>query len=71
MLQTFPKHKKIKILGPAPAPLNFLRGKYRNRFLIKASKNIYVQDVVKNWINEVKIPRHIRLSVDVDPYSFF
>ena len=70
MLQNFPKYNKIQILGPAPAPLNYLRGRHRNRFLIKAPKNMYVQDVVKNWIDKMKIPNHIRLSIDVDPYNF-
>ncbi len=70
MLQNFPKYNKIEILGPAPAPLNFLRGRHRNRFLIKAPKNMYVQDIVMSWINNIKIPSHIRLSIDVDPYNF-
>ena len=51
-----PKYEKITILGPAPAPISLLRGKHRYRFLIKSSKNINIQKVVKNWIKKLKIP---------------
>ena len=70
LLEKFPRYKDIKILGPAPAPLSFLRGRYRNRFLIKSPKNTFSQDIVKNWIENTKIPKQIRISIDVDPYTF-
>ncbi len=70
LLENFPRYNDIKILGPAPAPLSFLRGRYRNRFLIKSSKNTFSQDIVKNWIENTKIPKQIRISIDVDPYTF-
>ena len=70
LLEKFPRYNNIKILGPAPAPLSFLRGRYRNRFLIKSPKNTFSQDIVKNWIENTKIPKQIRISIDVDPYTF-
>ena len=70
LLEKFPRYNDVKILGPAPAPLSFLRGRYRNRFLIKSSKNTFSQDIVKNWIENTKIPKQIRISIDVDPYTF-
>jgi len=70
LLEKFPRYNHVKILGPAPAPLSFLRGRYRNRFLIKSPKNTFSQDIVKNWIENTKIPRQIRISIDVDPYTF-
>jgi hypothetical protein len=27
--------------------------------------------VVRNWLSEVRIPRNVRVQVDIDPYSFF
>ena len=33
-----PSFQNVTILGPAPAPMYFLRGKYRYRFLIKSIK---------------------------------
>ena len=70
LLEKFPKYNDVIILGPAPAPLSFLRGRYRNRFLIKSSKNTFSQNIVKNWIENNKIPKQIRISIDVDPYTF-
>ena len=70
LLEKFPKYNDVKILGPAPAPLSFLRGRYRYRFLIKSPKNTFSQDIVKNWIENTKIPKQIRISIDVDPYTF-
>ena len=65
-----PRYEKITVLGPAPAPISLLRGKHRYRFLIKSSKNINIQKVVKNWINKLKKPASIRLIIDIEPYSF-
>ena len=70
LLEKFPKYNDVIILGPAPAPLSFLRGRYRNRFLIKSPKDTFSQDIVKNWIENNKIPKQIRISIDVDPYTF-
>ena len=70
LLEKFPRYNDVKILGPAPAPLSFLRGRYRNRFLIKSPKNTFSQDIVKNWIENTQIPKQIRISIDVDPYTF-
>ena len=70
LLEKFPKYNEVKILGPAPAPLSFLRGRYRYRFLVKSLKNTFSQDIVKNWIQNTKIPNQVRINIDVDPYTF-
>ena len=58
------------ILGPAPAPMYYLRGKYRYRFLIKSTKEVNIQKVIKDWVYKIKIPYTIKLVVDIDPYTF-
>jgi len=60
----------VRVLGPAPAPLALLRGRTRLRFLVKASRGVTVQDYLADWLGKVKLPNAVRLSVDVDPYSF-
>ena len=70
LLEKFPNYNEISVLGPAPAPLNFVRGRYRVRFLIRSSKNVNLQNIVRNWISSISVPGSIRLSVDVDPYNF-
>jgi primosomal protein N' (replication factor Y) len=58
------------VLGPAPAPLALLRGRTRLRFLVKAGRNVNIQSFVRAWLEDMKIPNAVRVSVDVDPYSF-
>ena len=70
LLGKSPNYNEISILGPAPAPLNFVRGRYRARFLIRSSKKVNLQNIVRNWIRSISVPGSIRLSVDVDPYNF-
>ena len=60
-----------QIYGPAPAPIAKLRGRYRVRFLIKAPRNIRIQEAIKLWLSQVDLPRSIRLAVDIDPQSFY
>ena len=65
-----PKEKSIRILGPAPAPMTQLKGKYRYRLLIQAPKNINLQDYLRQWLSLNSPPSAIQMKVDVDPYSF-
>ncbi|MBM0170275.1 primosomal protein N' [Altererythrobacter sp. C41] len=67
---TRPDHPDIAILGPAAAPLSLLRGRYRYRLLINARRSAQVQDVIRQWLGALDFPRGVRVSVDVDPYSF-
>ena len=60
----------IETLGPAPAPLSLLRGRYRYRLLLKTAKNINIQDVIKKWLNMVQTKSNVRIDVDINPYSF-
>ncbi len=60
----------IAILGPAPAPLALLRGRYRYRLLVNARRTAQVQDVIRQWLGGFQLPNSVRVSVDIDPYSF-
>ena len=66
----FPKSDDIEILGPASAPLSFLRGKHRMRILIKANTDIHLQKLLKNWLTSINISRDTKVVVDIDPRSF-
>ena len=61
---------RIQTLGPAPAPLARLRGKYRYRLLVRADKKINMQKTVAAWVAGVKVPSTVRVYVDIDPQSF-
>ena len=68
--QAAPNTDCISTLGPAPAPIYMLRGRYRYRLLVKTAKNIKIQEVVREWLRRVDCPSNVRIEVDVDPYSF-
>ena len=68
--KTAPHTDFISVLGPAPAPLFMLRDKYRFRLLLKTTRNINIQEVVKRWLTMVNVPSSVRVEVDIDPYSF-
>ena len=60
----------MAVFGPAPAPLAMLRGRHRQRLLIHARRSLDVQDVIREWLDKVEWSAKVRVSVDVDPYSF-
>lgn len=65
-----PNTELIETLGPAPAPMNLLRGRYRYRLLLKTARNVNIQNVLKKWLSMVKIKSNVRVDVDINPYSF-
>ncbi len=60
----------VRVLGPAPAPLALLRGRYRQRLLVITGPQIDLPAVLRPWAKGRKLPGDLRLQVDVDPYSF-
>jgi primosomal protein N' (replication factor Y) len=65
-----PKVEGMAVFGPAPAPLAMLRGRHRQRLLVHAARLLDVQDVIRDWLAAVEWGSKVRVSVDVDPYSF-
>jgi primosomal protein N' (replication factor Y) len=60
----------LRVLGPAPAPLALLRGRYRQRLLVIAAPETDLAAILRPWVKARKPPGDLRLQVDVDPYSF-
>ena len=65
-----PEVEGMAVFGPAPAPLAMLRGRHRQRLLVHARRTLDVQDVIRDWLPEIEWGPKVRVSVDVDPYSF-
>jgi primosomal protein N' (replication factor Y) len=65
-----PEVQGMAVFGPAPAPLAMLRGRHRQRLLVHARRSLDVQDVIRDWLAGVDWGAKVRVSVDVDPYSF-
>lgn len=67
---TAPRLPDVLILGPAPAPLSLLRGRYRYRLLINARRSTELQKIIARWLEPLRFPPGVRIGVDIDPYSF-
>lgn len=66
-----PPSEKIEVLGPAEAPLAVIRGRHRWRLLVKAPREIDMQAYLRAWLAELPpLKGDVRLTVDIDPYSF-
>lgn len=65
-----PQDKRMKILGPAPAPFAILRGKTRYRLTVQAERSVNLPVAIATWLAPIAIPRTIKVQVDIDPYSF-
>ena len=68
--RTAPNSTNFQVLGPAPAPIAIVRSHHRRRFLLMAAQNVSVQSVVSAWLGNTQWSKKIRVTVDVDPYSF-
>ncbi len=60
-----------QVFGPAPAPVARIRGRHRVRLLVKAPKGVVIQAALAAWRAQVKLGPNLRISVDIDPQSFY
>lgn len=60
-----------QVFGPAPAPIARIRGRHRVRLLVKAAKGVALQGAISEWLAQFRLPNQLRLSVDIDPQSFY
>ncbi len=60
-----------QVYGPAAAPIARIRGRHRVRLLVKAEKGAPLQAALAAWIGQIRMPANLRLSIDIDPQSFY
>jgi primosomal protein N' (replication factor Y) (superfamily II helicase) len=71
LARTAPAAGKIAVLGPAEAPLAIIRGRHRYRLLLKAARQADLQAYLRLWLKAAPKPKSdLRLTIDIDPYSF-
>ncbi|MFW0777763.1 MAG: replication restart helicase PriA [Rickettsiales bacterium] len=61
---------RLTLLGPTPAAIYMLRGKYRYRLLIKADRKVNLPELLTDWVKNTQIPSSVRAKLDMDPVSF-
>ena len=70
VLRAAPNTKGVEISGPAEAPIARLRGRFRQRLLIQAQRNVNLSAYMQAWRGKVRVPSKYQLRVDIDPQSF-
>ncbi|WP_407492246.1 primosomal protein N' [Pseudooceanicola sp. MF1-13] len=60
-----------QVFGPAAAPIARVRGRHRVRMLVKAGKGVALQAAMAQWVGQLRPDKDLRVSVDIDPQSFF
>ncbi|HWK72647.1 MAG TPA: primosomal protein N' [Povalibacter sp.] len=64
----------VRLLGPAPAPMERRAGRYRAQLLLHAATHGPLQRLMSTWIPKLEnLPeaRRVRWSIDVDPAELF
>ena len=68
---TAPVDERVKVLGPAEAPLAVVRGRYRYRLLAKSTRNFDLSAFIRDWLaHGPKTKGNLKLEVDIDPQRF-
>jgi len=63
--------KSVQIFGPAEAVVAMVRGRYRFRLLVKATRRVDIQAFLRALLAAgPKLRGNLRVAVDVDPQSF-
>jgi len=71
LVRAAPPAEKIRILGPAEAPLAVIAGRHRMRILVKAPRESDLQAYMRAWLEQGPKPKAgVQLGVDIDPYNF-
>jgi primosomal protein N' (replication factor Y) len=66
--------RNVRVLGPAPAPMERRSGRYRGQLLIQGDDRPGIQRFLGTWRNQLddlKSGRKTRWSLDVDPIELF
>jgi len=69
LIQTSISEKDANLLGPAPSPLERVRGKYRWQILLKAIPAQALANFAQNAQQHVEkqLPAGVRMTIDMDP----
>ena len=60
---------KVEVLGPSPAPLAQIKGRYRWQLLLKGGRSTNLQRYARFMIEEGGRSKGVKVEVDVDPIS--
>jgi primosomal protein N' (replication factor Y) len=58
---------RVELLGPAPAPIYRLRGRFRIQILLKAASRVELHRLILTWREQLQTVSTVRVTVDIDP----
>ncbi len=58
----------FQLLGPVPAAIERIHGKYRYQLVLKMLSLEELVITIDKAMNEIKVPHNTRISIDVNPY---
>lgn len=64
----------VDVLGPAPAPIERVSGRYRSQLLLRAAHRSVLNTALRTLegrVHEIRAERQLRWSIDVDPVDLF
>jgi primosomal protein N' (replication factor Y) (superfamily II helicase) len=68
---TAPIDERVRVLGPAEAPIAVVRRRHRFRLLAKSQRGFDLSGYLRRWLAQAPPAKGgVRLDVDIDPQSF-
>ncbi|USO00885.1 MAG: primosomal protein N' [Alphaproteobacteria bacterium] len=68
---SLPRINGVNIIGPTPTELHRYKNKYRWHYLFFFDKKSFPQPQLHQWIKQIRVFKGIKLTIDVDPQTFF
>ncbi|MEZ5788205.1 MAG: primosomal protein N' [Xanthobacteraceae bacterium] len=66
-----PRDDRVRVLGPAEAPIAIVRGRHRFRILVRSPRAFDLSAYLRQWLAAAPVPtRDLKREIDVDPMSF-
>jgi primosomal protein N' (replication factor Y) (superfamily II helicase) len=60
----------VEVWGPAPPPIAMVRGWRRRRFIVQADRSVDLSAFMAAWRASFRVPASVRVTIDIEPYSF-
>ena len=67
LISHFPADNKIELFGPAPAAVQRLKNRHHFLVNLKTQKNVNLQKLILDIMQNLEIPKKLRVRIDIDP----
>lgn len=67
MIEKYGTSERLIVLGPTPCVIEKIKGMYRFQIIIKNKMDEKGHAFVSKFLNQITVPKDIKLTIDVDP----